>query len=220
MQPLPSAWNRRVAAFAGLIAMALATPVRAIETFAYEPPARQPKGELSRYVRENPDLILEQVWAFVEQQGFTIESVNPQEHLLVARYSGDPRPFLDCGLVVALVDGQPVQPPRHYSGNRQEVRTARTPKGRRVGMLRTLNLDARLVVRVEPRGDGSRVYTNAIYVATKSINRLRKGGKPDELIDRDVISFQSNEEGRFAKGTICVPNGKLEAVPLNLFKTS
>ena len=31
---------------------------------------------------------------------------------------------------------------------------------------------------------------------------------------------EPGSEGRFAKGTICVPNGKLEAVPLNLFKTS
>lgn len=220
MQPLPSAWSRRVAAFVGLVAIVLATPVRAIETFAYEPPARQPKGELSRYVRENPDLILEQVWAFVEQQGFTIESVNPQDRVLVARYSGDPRPFLDCGLVVALVDDKPVNPPRHYSANRAEVRTARSPKGRRVGLLRSLNLDARLVVRIEPRGDGARVFANSIYVATKSVHRLRKGGLPDELIDREVISFESNEQGRFSKGTICVPNGKLEAVPLNLFRTS
>lgn len=205
---------------AGLVLTALATPARAIESFAYEPPTRAPKGELSRFVQESPGLVLEQIWAFVEQQGFTIESVNPQEHVLVARYSGDPRPFLDCGAVEALIDGHPVNPPRHYSANRAEVRTARTPKGRRVGLLRTLNLDARLVVRVEPRGDGSRVFANSIYVATKSINRLRKGGRADELIDREVISFQSNEEGRFTKGTICVPNGKLEAVPLNLFKTS
>jgi hypothetical protein len=218
MLSIPSRFATILAA--GFALISLTDQAAAIESFAYEPPTRQPKGELSRFVHESPDLVLEQIWAFVEQQGFAIESVNPQERLLVARYSGDPRPFLDCGLVVALVDGQPVQPPRHYSANREEVRTARTPKGRRVGMLRRLNLDARLVVRVEPRGDGSRVYTHAIYVATKSINRLRKGGKPDELIDRDTISFQSDEEGRFAKGTICVPNGKLEAVPLNLFKTS
>jgi len=218
MLPTPSRFATLLAA--GFVLIALAAPAKAIESFDYEPPSRAPKGELSRFVQESPDLILEQIWAFVEQQGFTIESVNPQEHVLVARYSGDPRPFLDCGVVEALVDERPLDPPRYYSANRAEVRTARTPKGRRVGLLRSLNLDARLVVRVEPRGDGSRVFANSIYVATKSINRLRKGGRADELIDREVISFQSNEEGRFTKGTICVPNGKLESVPLNLFKTS
>ena len=73
------------------------------------------------------------------------------------------------------------------------------------------------MVRVEPRGTGARVFASSIYVATKSISRLRKGGKTDELIDREVISFRSNEEGRFEKGTICVPNGKLEGIALNFF---
>ena len=187
-------------------------------SFEYQPPERQPKGELSRFVPENPDVVLEQVWAFLEQQGFVLESVNPQDRLLVARYSGDPRPFLDCGLVVALVDGKPTDPPRQYSANRAQVRTARDPYSRRIGLLRSLRLDARLVVRVEPRGKGARLFASSIYVATKSINRLRKGGVPDELIQREVISFQSDEAGSFAKGTVCVPNGKLESVPINLFR--
>ena len=124
---------------------------------------------------ENPDIVLEQVWAFIEQQGFTLESVNPQERLLVARYSGDPRPYVDCGLVTALDDGQPADPPRQYSANKPEVRTAKAPKGRRIGLLRRMQLDARLVVRVEPRGTGARVFSVSTYVAAKSINRLRKG---------------------------------------------
>ena len=215
---MPSAWRWLAGVFAvGLVATSFTGAARAIENFVYEPPTREPKGELSRFVRENPDIVLEQVWAFVEQQGFSIESVNPQDRILVARYSGDPRPFLDCGLVVAQNDGKPVEPRREYSANREQVRTYRSPKGRRVGLLRDLQLDARLVVRVEPRGTGARVFASSIYVATKSINRLRKGGKTDELIDREVISFRSNEQGRFEKGTICVPNGKLEGIALNLF---
>ena len=116
--------------------MAVAGPAMAIDSFDYQPPERGPKGELSRFVPENPDLVLEQVWAFIEQQGFALESVDPQERLLVARYSGDPRPYVDCGLVTALDDGVPADPPRQYSANKPEVRTAKAPKGRRVGLLR------------------------------------------------------------------------------------
>lgn len=217
--PLTSCRHRLAAAgLASLLALAGAGPADAIDSFDYQPPERAPKGELSRFVPENPDIVLEQVWAFIEQQGFTLESVNPQDRILVARYSGDPRPFVDCGLVTALEDGQPADPPRQYSGNKPEVRTAKTPKGRRVGLLRRLQLDARLVVRVEARGTGARVFTLSTYVASKSINRLRKGGRPDELVDREVISFQSGEEGRFEKGTICVATGKLESLPLSLFR--
>jgi hypothetical protein len=212
-----------VAHLLAYLAMAMAAgPARAIDSFTYDPPERSPKGELSRFVPENPDSALKQVWVFIEQeQGFVLESVNPKNRVLVARYSGDPRPFLDCGKVTAFADGKPLDPPRVYSANRPEVRTSKNPKNRRVGLLRQLKLDARLVVRVEPRGTGARVYANSIYVATKSVNRLRKGGRADELVDREVISFQSNEIGRFEVGTQCIANGKLESLPLNLFlKTS
>jgi hypothetical protein len=208
-----------VARLLAYLAVAMAAgPAKAIDSFTYEPPQRSPKGELSRFVPENPDIVLEQVWAFIEQQGFVLESVNPKDRVLVARYSGDPRPFLDCGTVTALEDGKPLDPPREYGANRSEVRTSKNPKDRRVGLLRQLKLDARLVVRVEPRGKGARVFANSIYVATKSVNRLRKGGRVDELVDREVISFQSNETGRFEKGTQCIANGKLESLPLKLFR--
>ena len=203
---------------AWLVTAASAAPSLAIESFDYLPPERGPKGELSRFVPENPDVVLEQVWAFIEQQGFTLESVNPQERVLVARYSGDPRPYVDCGLVIALQDGKPTDPPRQYSANKPEVRTAKAPKERRIGLMRRMRLDARLVVRVEQRGKGARVFSASTYVAAKSVNRLRKGGRPDELVDQEVISFQSGEEGRFEKGTVCVATGKLEGLPLSLFR--
>ena len=103
-------------------------------------------------------------------------------------------------------------------GAKAEQRTAKTVNRRRYGLLRELDLDIRLVVRVEPRGRGARVYSDAIYVATKTVQRLRKGGVADELVDREVISFRSDTIGRFAKGTVCVGTGKIEAVPLEPFQ--
>jgi hypothetical protein len=223
MRPTRAVRQASRAALLGLALAALLAPAAARaakESFAYEPPTRAPKGELTRYVDEGPDAVFERVWAFLEQQGFAIESVNPRDRVVVARYGGDPRPYLDCGVVTQLTDGQAADPPKRYSANKAEVRTARNPKGRRYGLMRRLRLDARLVVRVEPRGKGSRVYADAIYVASKTINRIRKGGVPDELLDRDVISFTSERPGQFEKGTVCVGNGKLESVPLNLFKKS
>lgn len=190
------------------------------ESFAYTPPERAPKGQRSRFVNEAPDAVLQMIWTSLEEQGFRIESVDPQQRLVVARYSGDPRPFLDCGVVTLLVDGRPTDPPKTYSASKAEVRTGKWPKGRRYGLLRTLRLDARLVARVEPRGKGAKIYSDAIYVATKSIHRLRKGGKPDELVDRETISFTSAGSGRFTKGTICVGNGRLEGVVLEPFRKS
>ena len=193
-------------------------PASAADEFAYDPPQRSPRGERTRYVDEAPDIVLQELWTFLEEQGLAIETVDPQARLIVARYGGDPRPFIDCGKVETLVGGAAVDPPRVYSANKDEVRAARTVKGRRVGLLRELRLDGRVAVRVEPRGKGSRVYSLATFVATKSIHRLRKGGVRDDLIEREVISFQSDETGRFAKGTECVSNGKLEDLALQRFR--
>jgi hypothetical protein len=214
--------HRLRAAFLALPLLAALGPTAALATdeFDYQPPERDPRGERTRYVDEAPDIVLQEIWNFLEEQGLTVESVDPQTRLIVARYRGDPRPYIDCGKVETLAGGQPMEPPRVYSANKDEVRAARTVKGRRIGLLRELRLDGRVAIRVEPRGKGSRVFSLATFVATKSVSRLRKGGVVDELIERETISFMSDEAGQFAKGTICISNGKLEDLPLQRFRTS
>ena len=91
--------------------------------------------------------------------------------------------------------GAPAEPPQVYAGAKAEQRTAKTVNRRRYGLLRELELDVRLVARVEPRGRGARVYSDAIYVATKTVQRLRKGGVVDELVDRDAGDQLSVQHG-------------------------
>jgi hypothetical protein len=227
MQTSPPSLARVLAALCLGAAMAFdpmiarsASPKFETQTFAYSPPARAPKGTRNRYVDESADLVFEQVWSHLEETGLTIVSVDPQARILVAQYSGDPRPYVDCGVVSTLVDGAPAEPPREFAGAKAEQRTAKTVNRRRYGLLRELDLDIRLVARVESRGRGARVYSDAIYVATKTVQRLRKGGVVDELVDREVISFRSDSVGRFAKGTVCVGTGKIEGVPLEPFRRS
>ena len=57
------------------------------------------------------------------------------------------------------------------------------------------------------------------YGLLRELN-LDKGGVVDELVDREVISFRSDTVGRFAKGTICIGTGKIEALPLVPFRRS
>ena len=187
-------------------------------TFAYTPPEQAPKGERSRYVDEAPEIVFERIWSFLEESGLSIASVDPQQRIVVAQYQGDPRAYLDCGTVVPLVGGEPAEAAKPFAAAKPEIRTAKTVNKRRYGLLRQLGLDMRLTVKVEPRGRGTRVYSEAIYVATKSVHRLHKGGKPGELLDREVISFLSDSVGQFAKGTRCVGTGKIEALPLAPFK--
>lgn len=219
----PLACSRLCSWCAALLLAALAQlgwpqPIHAGESFVYTPPAREPRGERTRYIPEDPNTVMQEIWVFLEEQGLTIETVDPKERLIVARYSGDPRPFLDCGKIEVLRDGLPVQPAQVYSANKGEVRTARTVNGKRYGLLRRLRLDARLMIRVEPRGKGARVFSDAILVTTQELHRLRRGGVPDELVRREVISFRSAETGRFTKGSMCISNGKLEDLPLQRFR--
>jgi len=66
------------------------------------------------------------------------------------------------------------------------------------------------VVEVEAQGKGTRVTADAIYVLTKTISRVFKGGQPGEALDHEMMSFTSAEIGRFRKGTSCIATGKLE----------
>jgi hypothetical protein len=189
-------------------------------TFDYRPPEQAPKGERNRYVDEAPEIVFERIWSFLEESGLDIASVDPQQKVIVAQLNGDPRAYLDCGTVIPLVGGAPGQTSKPFSAAKAEIRTTKTVNKRRYGLLRELGLDMRLTVRVEPRGRGARVYSDAIYVATKSVHRLYKGGRLGELLDREVISFLSDSVGKFAKGTRCVGTGKIEALPLVPFKKS
>lgn len=222
-------WRRAVGLLAALLLAAPAalggtppapSPPRPFrtESFRYQPPEREPKGGRRRYVDADADAVFAEVWANLESQGLALRSVDPTGRLLVAGLGGDPRPYLDCGSVVLLVDGEPGDPPKTYGAAKAEVRATKTSGKRRYGLLRRLRLDVRLVVRVVPVGKGARVLSEAIYVATKTTHRLRKGGVPDELVSREVVSFNSATRGRFAGGTVCVANGKAEGIPLEPFK--
>ena len=97
--------------------------------------------------------------------------------------------------------------------NRPETRTYRMVDGKRIGLLREVRLDARLAVEVEAQGKGTRVTADAVYVLTKAISRVFKGGQPGEALDHEMMSFTSAEIGRFRKGTSCIATGKLEDLP-------
>lgn len=201
-----------LAGLAGLLlAGAGAASAAERNSFAYDPPDRAPRGPTTRYVELPAEPALNQIVEHLRGQGMTVERVDESQRLIVARFAGDPRDYVDCGVVRMLVNGKAETPPKQYSANRPETRTYRTVRGgRRVGILREMRLDARLAVRVEERGKGARVNTDAIYVLTKTSSRLFKGGEPGPTVSRETASFKSSEVGRFKKGTSCVATGRLE----------
>ncbi|MFO1039529.1 MAG: hypothetical protein U1E45_22010 [Geminicoccaceae bacterium] len=187
----------------------------------YTPPDRAPEGSVMRTLQMTPDAAIQAIWADLEAKNFTIETIDPEQRLVVARYSGDPRPFVDCGTVRVIDKLNPAAPPKQkYSANRPETRVQKITRNRQVGLLRKMQLDARLVVRVEPKGkEDSRVTSEAQYVLSLAAHRLRKGGGyDDEVLRRETISFTSDRAGQFDSGGTCVANGKLERMPTATLK--
>ena len=194
-------------------AMAAPVPPQAHNSFVYRPPERTASGPRTHYVEAPPEWVLDRMAENLKREGFSVAPRDAGDRRLIALYSGDPREFVDCGVVEMLVDGRRERPPKEYSANRPETRTYRMVDGKRIGLLREVRLDARLAVEVEAQGKGTRVTADAIYVLTKTISRVFKGGQPGEALDHEMMSFTSAEIGRFRKGTSCIATGKLEDLP-------
>ena len=189
-------------------------------SFVYEPPNRRPQDTRPQQLAAPADWSLERMAEHLRELGMQVKRTGPGDHTLVALYSGDPREFVDCGLVRMMLNGERSQPAQQYSANRPETRTYRVSSGRRVGLLREMWLDARVTVEVrqDARDKSVQVTTKAIYVLSKMISRIYKGGEAGPVLNREVISFVSGEIGRFQKGTSCVATGRLEDLPVLPFK--
>jgi hypothetical protein len=191
--------------------------------FLYEPPDRRPPGTQDHHVGALAGWLLEHMAEHLHELGMRVEQTDRGERrLLVALYAGDPREFVDCGLVRMVAgEGEAPRVLQRYSANRPETRTYRVLRGRRVGLLRELRLDARVVVGIVPEKDdeGARVTSEAVYVLTKTVSRVYEGGVAGPVLDREVVSFGSDGTGRFAKGTRCVATGRLEALPALPFRS-
>lgn len=204
----------------GILAAGLgAWPVAAqVTTFRYNPPERRAAGVERRYVELPADRVLAMVQSDLKSRKMLIESIDRAQRTIVARYSGDGRRYMDCGTVEQLLDGKPQRPTKQYSANRPDARTFRVLRGRRVGLYREMLLDARVVIQLEPSGKGTEVASEAVYVVTKSVYQVVKGGGLGMLADREIVSFRSSETGRFEKGTRCVPTGRLEELATAAFR--
>jgi hypothetical protein len=171
---------------------------------SYAPP-EAPSAELGPAAARQPaGLIWNQLLDRLIQSDLEIDLADPERGIIVARYSGDPEPYVTCGWILVDRGGELEQVPA--SG---EASFKRVVQGRRLEVNRDLNLDARLVVEVQPDGDGAAVETTSNYVLTKTV-------ATDQSRVQEVVSFSSGGRGEFSKGTVCQPNGALERTVLDV----
>lgn len=173
----------------------------------YVPPAAAPPATGAAFVPAPVGVVLDRLAERLPEAGLTVDRIDRDRGLVVARYGGDPEPYVDCGWIVAPGNGR-----RGMTAAQEQVSFARAFEGTPTPLERDLRLDSRLVVTVTPGAGGSLVDPAAAYVLTKSVGVLSRSGLVGE--DREIISFNTGSSGEFRAGTVCQPSGSLERLAL------
>ena len=176
----------------------------------YAPPEAQSAEAGPAAAGQPAGLVWNQLLDRLIQSPLEVDLADPERGIIVARYSGDPEPYVTCGWILVERGGELEQVPA--SG---QASFKRVVQGRRLEVNRDLNLDARLVVEVKPAGDGAAVETTSNYVLTKTVAVENEAGWTQGRA-QEVVSFSSGGRGEFSKGTVCQPNGALESTVLNV----
>jgi hypothetical protein len=204
---------RPTVGFAGLLMGALgacAVDTAPAPRLGYAPPSERPTETSSANVGQPAGLIWNQLLDRLIQASLQIDLADPERGIIVARYSGDPEPYVTCGLILVGQGGDAEQIPAVGDASFK-----RMVERRRLEVDRDMNLDARLVVEVKPGADEAAVRTGSNYVLTKTVVAAdRSGGQRGSA--REVVSFSGGGRGTFSKGTTCQPTGSLERVVLDV----
>jgi hypothetical protein len=176
----------------------------------YAPPGGQAAEPGPAAAGQPADLVWNQLLDRLIQSPLEVDLADPERGIIVARYSGDPEPYVTCGWILVDRGGALEQVPASGQASFERV-----VQGRQLEVNRELDLDARLVVEVKRRGGGSAVETTSNYVLTKTVAAANRGGETEGRA-QEVISFGSGGRGEFSKGTVCRPNGALERTVLDV----
>jgi hypothetical protein len=194
----------------GCLAAALAACTRQPppREIGYLPPSTPPGAPRSALVRQPAFLVWGNVVDRLQQEeGLAIEELDEEGQELVVTYHGDPEPYIDCGWLVRYDDDEPLEQIRASS---EETRLVGRLDGRRTELVRHLDLEARMRVRLKPDADGSIVSTDADYRVTKTLRSQAPEEEP-RVRHEETVVFESGGSAAFEKGgTVCQPTGALE----------
>ncbi|MGI9487197.1 MAG: hypothetical protein ACR2RF_15225 [Geminicoccaceae bacterium] len=175
----------------------------------YVPPTSFPAQPKRTLVADKPERVWIQLVEFLEASAFQIEHTDEEKNLLIARYSGDPGPYIDCGSIVTHENGTLGQ----IAGSAPAVSLNYELEEKPVILNRSLNLDSRIIIRLVGQPQGTVIRTDTTYVVTKTIDVAASSGAIREG-SRETVSFEAGGRGEFSKGTACQPNGSLDLAVL------
>ncbi len=202
---------RRYTIGLGVIALALGGCATARPPeIGYLAPTGVPPTARSAVIAQQPELVMGNLVDRLQQENFKITHLDEQAGDVVVLYSGDPKPYVDCGWIVTYrTKGLDRIPAATESSTFDHMVDKREYE-----LKRDLRLDGRMVIRFDREGPETVVSPATTYVLTKTVDVLATDGV-ERGQSRETISFATGESGTFSKGTICQPNGKLERVVLD-----
>lgn len=201
--------GRLWAVLAVLLVAGCSPPKPLKDMVGYVPPTSFPAQPKRTLVAERPAQVWIQLVNFLEASAFEIEHIDEGKNLLIARYSGDPGPYIDCGSIVTHENGTLGQ----IAGSVRVVALNYELEEKPVVLNRSLNLDSRIIIRLIGQPQGTVIKTDTTYVVTKTIDVAAESGAITEG-SRETISFEAGGRGEFSKGTACQPNGSLDLAVL------
>ena len=143
-----------------------APPAAPPPQIGYFVPSGLPPSGRSAMIQQPPDALLDTIVDRLQQASFEISEVDRQAGLVVARYSGDPEPYVDCGWIVTYDTGELERIPAATAAASFDRMVERDPSK----VNRQLRLDGRMVVSLTPRGGSTMVSAATTYVVTKMID--------------------------------------------------
>ncbi len=177
----------------------------------YLAPSGPPPAARSAMIQQSRELVFGNVVDRLQQSDFTVEHLDEQAGHVVVRYSGNPEPYVDCGWIVSYATGELERIPAATAAASFDRRIQRDV----MTLDRDLQLESRMVINLQPRGAGTVVSPETVYVLTKTIDLSPQGGGTAQGQTRETISFHTGETATFSKGTRCQPTGALERVVLD-----
>ncbi len=197
--------GRSWATLATLIFASCSSPSNPHDMIGYVPPTSLPAQPKRTMVRDRPVQVWNNLMTVLQRSAFELDHADIGKHLIIARYFGDPEPYLDCGSIVTRENGVLAQ----VAGAAENVRLSSMLDARPVILNRALDLESRIIIRLEAQPRGTVISTDTTYTVTKAVEIQESLGTYVESHE-ETVRFSAGERKAFKKGTTCQPNGFLD----------
>ena len=179
----------------------------------YREPTTSPRTIPKSRINGSPRELIDNALTRLNDDRYEVSFADTERGLVVLTYSGGAEEFLDCGEFRLRGDDQ-------YGWQDSAARQLTLYPYERYSdwtANREMRLDARAVTELTPAVGQTEVSTNTTYVLTQMVDIIDDEGVVRGTT-RETIDFENGRSGRFAKGTICNPNGELERQIASLFQ--